>query len=175
MEREIKNNSAKKKSRNQAIYFLALIIVGAIVVFILWKRGFIGGKPSVQSPQQIIYSIFERPRDSNSSGITQATVSGDIVVIKYNFYPVGISSFQNELGIDLSDKIQIFFKNTSTYKEITILVNGPLEDKLGNMSWKPILSFKFTESLYYMTNWQNFKKQNLLDVAEDVTWFRKLN
>jgi hypothetical protein len=129
---------------------------------------------SAESFKAAVEDIFGLSKSELSSGIGRIQYSKDESVINYHFYPTGYFKFEDELGVDLAPKIKRLYEIGGEFDRITFLIKGYFEDKYGKGEWLPVLSFEFNKTIYYKVNWENFLKQNLLEVSENVKWFRRI-
>ncbi|NLU09429.1 MAG: hypothetical protein GXW90_00515 [Tepidanaerobacter acetatoxydans] len=147
-------------------------IVIAAVVLLTVVLAIVGcsSKPDTSSPEALLESIFTSPRDDKSSGMTNYQINGSEATIEYNYFPVGISPFDEELGVHLSSKIKDLFEQ-DYFDKITIIAKGPFDDGYGNYNWVPLISFEFTREIYDKINWDNFVSQNLVKISQNVKFY----
>ncbi len=109
------------------------------------------------------------PKDINKdSGVTQVQKSSDGYNVTYNLYPLKGSNYNAELGIKLTQKIKKMYSDKIDVDKIQFTCNGPVEDKYGNITWKPIISFQVNRDIFEKINWDNFQDSNLINVVNDV-------
>lgn len=130
-----------------------------------------GSKPDTSSPEALLESVFPSPNDDKSSGMTQYKIDDFEAVIDYNFFPAGISSFDEELGVKLASKIKTFFEANNYFNKIKIVAHGPFDDGYGNYNWEPLISFEITRDIYEKINWDNFISQNLVKISQNVKFY----
>ena len=121
-----------------------------------------------------IDEIFGKPKTNEESGIVLVKHELTECMIHYHFFPIGISDYEKELCIDLAPKIKKYFESYRSIWELNILIKSPFQDIYGNLTWKPVFSAKFSRDIIEKINWNNFIKKDLLEVAENVMWFRKI-
>jgi hypothetical protein len=178
---QTKNNNEKvpkKKEPNKAV---AVIIFIGLIIFILYLSGVF--KSEKEEPIAVVSTetdfknavkrIFGQPKGSESSGVVKIIYSESESAVHYNFYPVGLFKYENELGVELASEIRKLYEVGGKFNNITFQVNGLFQDKYGKSQWLRILSFEFTKSIYNRINWDNFLDQDLLKVVQNVKWFRR--
>lgn len=175
-----KNNveQPKKKEANKAV---AIIIFIGFIILVLYLSGVF--KSEKEEPIAIVSTetdfknavkrIFGQPKGTESSGVAKIIYSESDSAIHYNFYPVGLFKYEDELGVELASKIRRLYEVGGKFNSIVFLIRGLFQDKYGKSQWLPILSLEFTRPIYNRINWDNFIKQDLLKVAKNVTWFRR--
>lgn len=175
-------------SLRKIVWSITLVLVLFVVFLILW--GVLTSPPEEEKIEQVkqiekikpsetpeisfkkaVRKIFSTPKKEKDSGVTQIIYSKDQCVIHYNYFPLGFFKYEEELGNDLSSKIKKLYE-TESIDKIYFLINGPFQDKYGNLSWKPIVAFDFDRELFNKINWKNFLNSDLLKVAKNVNWFR---
>lgn len=146
-----------------------------LLIFLVFLFVGCGSDVDTSSPEALLKSVFSKPENDKDSGMTSFKISNSNseAVINYNYFPVGISSFQEELGVELTPKLKTLFEADNTFNKVTIIAYGPFEDNYGNITWKPMLSMEITREIINKINWDNFAKQNLIKVAQNVEIFRE--
>ncbi|MFU0783770.1 MAG: hypothetical protein ACFWT2_11910 [Thermoanaerobacterium thermosaccharolyticum] len=125
------------------------------------------------TPEEAIKQVLGTPQDKDKdSGVTKVEKDGDEYVVTYNFFPVGVSDFNSELGVKLTQKIKQLYEDNKQIDKLQFVCYGPYEDDYGNITWKPVVSFKVSRAIFNKINWDNFSDTNLIKIAEDVQQFR---
>ena len=120
-----------------------------------------------------VIKIFEGYQSGDESGVATVSYDKESSVINYDFFPLGMFKYEDELGVELATKIKRLYEIGGEFNSITFLIHGPFQDAYGKNQWKPILSFEFSKQIYNKINWDNFVSQDLLKVAQNVEWFRR--
>jgi len=121
----------------------------------------------------ILNDVFGRPKGQYGSGMKSfdlvAHVEGSrrfFLSIDYMFYPLGIFSYEKELGTELSSKIRKLYEVAPDVDIITIWILSPFKDDYGNITWKHSVCLKFDRILYNKINWKLFDDTKLLSICE---------
>lgn len=125
------------------------------------------------NPENLLKSVFGQPQNNNDNGMVDFQISGQEAIIHYHYFPVGITSYEEEVGFELSPKLKTLFETSNTFDEIIIVAYGPFSDVYGNITWKPMLSMEITREIINKINWDNFDERNLTKIAKNVKVFRK--
>lgn len=156
---------------------IKILMVGLACLFLI---NCIGKKEEPIAPistatdfKSAVRRIFGQPTGSESSGVGRIQYGEDSSVVHYKFYPLGLSKYENELGIELASNIRKLYEVGGKFNSITFFIEGLFRDKYGKTKWLPIVSFEFTKPIYNRINWANFFEGDLLKVAKNITWFRK--
>lgn len=123
------------------------------------------------SPENIAYTAvikaFGEASQEEDPGIIGFEYSKEEILINYRLFPIGISPLSDEIGRSLSPKIKNFYEILPESDKIKIYITLPYEDKLGNRTWHQSFVLSFDRALYQEIKWDNFKPNNLIDVARD--------
>jgi hypothetical protein len=170
----LKKEAAAKKNKDAGIG--CLVIVG--IIGILWISGVFNSKkvsaPGTLPLQSSIMQIFGTPKNSDDSGVTKVIPGQTDCVIHYKYFPLGLFGYEKELGINLAPKIKEFYRKDNRAQNVKYMILGPFDDAYGKRKWDPVVSFEFTRGIFNRINWSNFSETNLLTVASNVTWLRKV-
>jgi len=144
---------------------LAIVFCALVVYFI----GYSGG-PTVDtsSPNALARSVLGEPADDDDSGVVKVDYNDESAVIQYHFYPVGMASIKEEIGVHLAKKIRRLYEADDTFGMVHFQIWLPYEDSMGNITWKPQVRFSVGRQLFAEINWDNFNTMNLLDIAYNV-------
>lgn len=124
-------------------------------------------------PEEAIKQALGTQQDKDKdSGVTKVEKDGSEYVVTYNFFPAGVSDFNSELGVELTQKIKQLYEDNKQIDKLQFVCYGPYEDDYGNITWKPVVSFKVNREIFSKINWDNFSDTNLIKIAEDVQQFR---
>lgn len=102
------------------------------------------------------------------SGAVSISNKNNMYVVDYNFLPIKNDDIKQEIGYLFSSKIAQIYKSDSGVDRMRFVVNLPVVDKLGNLTWTTYLSFDFTRAIDNKINWDNFDGGNLVDAADNV-------
>jgi len=167
-------NEIRKKGNNVKIIGFLILMVLIFSIWVIIKL-IPREKDSLQiSFEENVKKIFGVPTNQDDSGVTEVYYEEIDSAIHYHLYPSGLTSFKKEVGIKLASDIKKLYKKDNRAGNITFLILAPFQNKYGNTSWRPVLSFEFTRDLYTKINWDNFLKQDLLNVVRNLEWFRKI-
>ncbi|MBA7496916.1 hypothetical protein ES702_07525 [subsurface metagenome] len=115
-----------------------------------------------------IFGVAKKPDDS---GIVRIYYTETHCSIDYRFFPLGLFfEYEGELGVKLTQKIKKLYKTNDQIMTLSIDVISPFQDKYGNMTWELVVSFEFPRYVFNRINWDRFLDNNLLKVAENVTF-----
>ncbi|GAI86733.1 unnamed protein product [marine sediment metagenome] len=124
-------------------------------------------------PKNSIKKIFGVAKKPDDSGIVRIYYTETHCSIDYRFFPLGLFlKYESELGVKLAPKIKKLYETDDQIMTLSIDVISPFQDKYGNITWGLVVSFGFTRGIFNRINWSRFLDNNLLKVAEDVTWYR---
>lgn len=125
------------------------------------------------TPEEAIKQVLGMPQDKEKdSGVAKVEKDGSEYVVTYNFFPAGVSDFNSELGVELTQKIKQLYGNNKQIDKLQFVCYGPYQDDYGNITWKPVVSFKVSRAIFSKINWDNFSDTNLIKIAEDVKQLR---
>ena len=90
--------------------------------------------------------------------------------VTYQYKPINDKKddIKKELGVILSPKLKQMYDAIPELDEVTFLVQFPVEDNYGNISWSKGASFTATREIIGAINWSNFDEAKLLDIAKNV-------
>ena len=170
-----------KNKKKEPPKILTFIIVISVIIFILYLSGVFKSEKklplqpvsSESTFRRAVMEIFGTQRNHKSSGVGSIQYTETDVYIQYNFYPLGLFNYETELGVELVPKIRKLYKLSGKFDNIAFLIQGPFQDKYGNLTWKPVVSFEFSRETFNKINWENFLNQDLLKVSKNITWSRK--
>lgn len=133
-------------------------------------------KPKIEkkkeTAQDSIKKIFGAKK-ADDSGVVSIRYAKPDCTIHYDFFPLGLFKYEEELGVKLMPKIEKLYKKHAEIESASILIRGPFQDKYGNITWEPVVSFEFTRDIFNRINWDRFLEKDLLKVAKNVTWHRR--
>lgn len=142
---------------------LAILIVGCS------SNNNVSNLTSEEAIKQVLGTQQGKDKDS---GVTKVEKDGSEYVVTYNFFPAGVSDFNSELGVELAQKIKQLYEDNKQIDKLQFVCYGPYEDDYGNITWKPVVSFKVNRAIFSKINWDNFSDTNLIKIVEDVQQFR---
>lgn len=159
-----------KRSRASLTHLVAaaVILISSFFLFDVCKK-----KEATLSPTKLVREIFGRPEKVEDSGVISAEYNEPDYVIQYNFNPPGKSKYEEELGKELSAKIDRLFDKDKTAGSVQITIFGLSKDAYGTTGWKPALYFEVDRSTIESEDWKKLDKKELLSVVKNLKWFRK--
>lgn len=161
---------AKRTKPNKIIESITMV---ASVVLVLCFFGGCKKEKSVPNPKTLVWEIFGRPDKIEDSGVVLVEYEQPECVIHYNFYPRGKSKYKEELGAELTPRLKKLFKRDKNIENAVITIFGPFTDTYGRYGRKPVLSFEFGRETFNSIDWNDFVKQDLLEVVKNLRWYRK--
>lgn len=124
------------------------------------------------NPEAQIKTVLGTPKGDSDSGVVGLQYLPPNVTVDYHLYPSGLTSYPEEIGIELAPKVKQLFTKDASIEKLTFNVIFPYQDRYGNITWRPYCSFSITKQTYNRINWDNFASQDLLSVAEGVQYHR---
>jgi hypothetical protein len=129
-------------------------------------------KKETAKVEDSIKKIFEAKK-AGDSGVVSIRYAKPNCTVHYDLFPLGLFKYEDELGMKLMPKIKKLYQKHAEIENVIILIRGPFQDRYGNMTWEPVVSFEFTRDVLNQINWSRFFNKDLLKVAENVVWHRK--
>lgn len=130
-------------------------------------------KEEAANPKMLAWDIFGRPEKIEDSGAVLVEYDPAECVIHYNFQPGGKSKYEEELGIELTPKLQKLFDMDKNIEDAFLTIFGPSTDTYGRYGWKPVLSFEFDRDMFNSIDWGKFARKDLLETVRNLKWYRK--
>lgn len=154
-------------------YFIQLILAVTIQFSCFCLFDACNKEEAPLTPTKLVREIFGRPENVEDSGVISVEYEKPDYVIQYNFNPTGKSKYEEELGKELTDKIERLFDKDKAASSIQMTIFGPATDSYGNYGWKPTLYFEVDRSTIESENWKRQDKKELLNSVKNLKWFRK--
>jgi len=125
------------------------------------------------TPTKLVREIFGRPEKVEDSGVISVEYAEPNYSIHYNFNPPGKSTYEEELGEELTTKIKKLFASDENIGNVEFTIFGLSTDTYGTTGWKPTLSFELDRATIESENWKKLDKKKMLETVKNLTWFRK--
>ena len=152
---------------------ISIILSVASVIFCICLFDACKKEETPKTPTKLVREIFGRPEKVEDSGVISAEYEEPDYVIQYNFNPPGKSKYEEELGKELSAKIDRLFDKDKTAGSVQITIFALSKDTYGTTGWKPTLYFEVDRSTIESEDWKKLDKKELLSVVKNLKWFRK--
>ena len=125
------------------------------------------------TPTKLVREIFGRPEKVEDSGVISVEYAEPDYAIHYNFNPPGKSTYEEELGEEMTAKIKKLFASDENIGNVEFTIFGLSTDTYGNTGWKPALYFELDRATIESENWKKLDKKKMLETVKNLTWFRK--
>ncbi len=152
---------------------IPLTIIIAAVIFCLFLCDACKKEEAPLTPTKLVREIFGRPEKVEDSGVISVEYKEPDCIIHYNFYPPGKSAYEEELGQELTAKINKLFERGKNIGSVQITIFGLSTDSYGNYGWKPALYFELDRATIESEDWKKLDKKDMLNAVKNLKWFRK--
>lgn len=147
-------------------------MTAALVFFCLFSLDACKKEEAPLTPTKLVREIFGRPEKVEDSGVISVEYDEPDCIIHYNFYPPEKSTYEEELGRELTAKINRLFERDKNIGSIQITIFGLYTDTYGNTGWKPALYFELDRAAVERDEWKRLDKKDLLNAVKNLRWFR---
>ena len=147
-------------------------MTAALVFFCLFSLDACKKEEAPLTPTKLVREIFGRPEKVEDSGVISVEYDEPDCTIHYNFYPPEKSTYKEELGRELTAKINRLFERDKNIGSIQITIFGLYTDTYGNTGWKPALYFELDRAAVERDEWKRLDKKDLLNAVKNLRWFR---
>jgi hypothetical protein len=159
--------------KKESIKIIPLVIVVSVVIFCLSLFDACKKEEVPLTPTKLVREIFGRPEKVEDSGVISVEYAETNYSIHYNFNPPGKSTYEEELGEELTTKIKKLFASDENIGNVEFTIFGLSTDTYGTTGWKPTLYFELDRATIESEDWKKLDKKNLLEAVKNLKWFRK--